>query len=165
MLNNLSPRKADQRQETLEKQIQKNLNSHYANVAVMQLPMDLGAVSQDDINLTSSFLPHSQLNNSIIESEMRRIQANKFRISRLMYGKQGLISFMYHLFGLLSEKQMKRVTYYFAFKGQIDYLDEYARKKAQIELEKRMNQPIMEVYEEEKSPTNSKRETLDFGVV
>jgi len=119
VLNNLSPRKADQRQETLEKQIQKNL-TNCINVAGMQLPMDLGTVSQDDINLTSSFLPHSQLNNSIIESEMRRIQANKFRISRLMYGKQGLISFMYHLFGLLSEKQMKRVTYYFAFKGQID---------------------------------------------
>jgi hypothetical protein len=64
------------------------------------------------------------MNNSILESELLRIKASKCRVSRLMYGKQGLIAFLYHLFGLLSEKQMKRVTYYFAFKKQIEGLDE-----------------------------------------
>lgn len=37
-----------------------------------------------------------------------------------MYGKQGLMTFLHHIFGLLDENQMKRVNYYFALRSELD---------------------------------------------
>ena len=149
VLNNLSPRRVQEAQRNLNALMQQ------ANPP-LQLPLDAGG--QEDVTLSFVAQPHSQLNNSILESELRRIQASKRRVSRLMYGKQGLIAFLYHLFGLLSEKQMKRVTYYFALKGQLEALDAQAQRAVLAEQERRANEPILEL-EEEKSPTNSKRQT------
>jgi hypothetical protein len=48
------------------------------------------------------------------------------KISRLMYGRNGMISFMHHLFGMFEEYAMKEtVNYYFAMKQQISEMESY----------------------------------------
>lgn len=62
------------------------------------------------------------------------------------------MTFLHHLFGLLSADQMKRVNYYFALRGQVEMMAQVVAEKKQRLRELRENHPIEEVTEEDLSP-------------
>ncbi|CDW84178.1 UNKNOWN [Stylonychia lemnae] len=157
--NNIKPSQTQQQYQqqpniqvqNLDSALSKNLQQNFTtqNTTQVQLPLDL-INSQEEIQ---SFIHFSNSHDSAIERDLQRLLSSQQRISRLMYGKQGLINFMHHLFGLLNVTQLKRVNYYFAISNQLDQMTIYEKKQSQAARELKMNKPIQEVYEEEKSPT------------
>lgn len=63
----------------------------------------------------------SSMNDSFIEHEqqVKEMFINGKIVTKVVYGKFGLISFLYHIFGLLNESQLKQVNYYFSLKEQL----------------------------------------------
>lgn len=56
----------------------------------------------------------------LYEEEYRRVRMCTKRISRLMYGKSGLVNFMHHLLALLDEEiRGDTLNYYWAIRDQI----------------------------------------------
>jgi len=47
---------------------------------------------------------------------------NALKIVKLVYGKDGLVMFLEHLFGLLDEPAIKQVNFYFALKRQFELM-------------------------------------------
>lgn len=56
----------------------------------------------------------------IFEQEEKRVRYCHLKISKLMYGRDGLIAFMYNIFGFFEPNEMCQVNYYFAIKDQIE---------------------------------------------
>ena len=79
--------------------------------------------------------------------EQNRVQNCSRRISKLMYGKNGMLAFLHQLFGLLHQKQKHHMTYYFAMRNQLKDLLEHERQ--QRGLKKKRNELIKEEEEEE----------------
>ena len=48
------------------------------------------------------------------------------KISKLVYGKNGLITFLNRLFFDTSSNDRKKFNYYFALKKHLNYMDEYS---------------------------------------
>jgi len=84
-----------------------------------RLPLELLNVSEEIPSEKGRIITSTMLENNFMGEELLRIQNCKRRISKLMYGKQGLMTFLHHIFGLLNEDQMKRVNYYFTLKDQV----------------------------------------------
>jgi hypothetical protein len=65
-----------------------------------------------------------------------------------MYGRNGLITFMHHLFALFDEQAMKEnVNYYFAIKQQIGDMESFEESLHQMRKERIKNKPINEADE------------------
>ena len=62
------------------------------------------------INVDDSYLEHQQI--------IKEMFINGKLVTKLVYGKQGLVGFLNHLFGLLDEQQLKQVNYYYSLKDQ-----------------------------------------------
>lgn len=73
----------------------------------------------------------NQTNNySLCEEEQLKVQQAKINVAKFIYGQVGLLTFLDHLFGKLSEKQCKDVNYYFSIKEQLKALDKTQKQNA-----------------------------------
>ena len=76
-----------------------------------------------------------------------------------MYGRNGLITFMHHLFALFDEIEMKdNVNYYFALDKQITEMENYEKISRKSTKEKVANRSI--IYEEDEIIENKEEEKL-----
>ena len=101
----------------------------------------------------------------LYEQEYKRVRHCHKKISRLMYGKNGLIAFMCNLFAFIEEREMQQVVnYYFAIKEQVEAMDYYESVLRKESKHKHATHQISEESnEEEEEKCGPKSLGMDFG--
>ena len=71
---------------------------------------------------------NGEVNNAalMIADEYRRVRFCHKKISKLVYGNNGLIQFLYSLFAFFGEKERaKSINFHFALKEQVEALEDH----------------------------------------
>jgi len=102
----------------------------------------------------------------IYDEEFRRVRMCTKRISRLMYGKEGLVTFMHHLLALLEEEtRWDTLNYYSAMRDQLGAKDGSLESAEKEVWEKRVKSgrhdrnPILEASNEDEE----EKKSMDFS--
>lgn len=101
-------------------------------------------------------------NNFFYDQEYRRVRMCTKKISRLMYGRNGLIKFMRQIFAFFDEDDLAQtINYYFAMREQVEQMENHEKHiKAQVKQMKE-NKPISEESNEEEEKKESS--SMAFG--
>lgn len=92
------------------------------------------------------------------EQDHKRVQFCHKKISRLTYGKDGLVSFLFNLFTWFGPAEMaKAVSYSFALREQLEQMESYERARLNERDINKISEESNEDEEEKKSLT------MDFG--
>jgi len=102
----------------------------------------------------------------LYEEEFRRVRMCTKRISRLMYGRQGLVNFMHHLLALLDEDaRADTLSYYSAMRDQLGsdglegHEEDIWRKRFGVGKKREANKIIAEESNEEEE----EKKSMDFS--